>query len=153
MREDSNNSLRYNMVDKYELINEMTGYLKQIGYKKRGQNWRKDKKSIAIAFTIQNSQYDHNTFYLCFGVNVQSVDETKSFNAASFHIQDRIDRSKVNIDQAKYAVELWEEKYGTLEKLRVAAIENRLPLFSDRRAISYLTSISEPSILFCKKAE
>lgn len=139
------------MMDKYELITEMTGYLKQIGYKKRGQNWRKDNESIAIAFTIQNSQYDRNMFYLCFGVNVQPVDETKSFNAASFHIQDRIDGSKVTIDQVKYAVKLWEEKYGTPEKLKIATIENRLPLFSDRRAISYLTSISDPNILFPKR--
>lgn len=139
------------MMDKYELITEMTGYLKQIGYKKCGQNWRKDNESIAIAFKIQNSQYDRNMFYLCFGVHVQPVDETKSFNAASFHIQDRIDGSKVNIDQVKYAVKLWEEKYGTLEKLKIAAIENRLPLFSDRRVISYLTSISDPNILFPKR--
>lgn len=141
------------MVDKYELINEMTGYLKQIGYKKRGQNWRKVQEGIAIAFTIQNSQYDHCTFYLCFGVNIQSVDETKSFNAASFHIQDRINGSKVSIDQVKYAVKLWEEKYGTLEKLKIAAIENRLPVFSNKRAITYLTTINDPSILFCSKKQ
>ena len=54
------------MTNKHELIAEMTEYMKQNGYKKRRQNWRKDKGEIAIAFTIQNSQYDNNMFYLCF---------------------------------------------------------------------------------------
>ena len=50
------------MTNKHELIAEMTEYMKQNGYKKRRQNWRKDKGEIAIAFTIQNSQYDNNMF-------------------------------------------------------------------------------------------
>ena len=136
------------MTNKHELIAEMTEYMKQNGYKKRRQNWRKDKGEIAIAFTIHNSQYDNNMFYLCFGVNIQSVNETQSYNATSFNIQDRIDGNRVTIDQAKYAVKLWEEKYGTIEKLRVAAIEDRMPIYCDKKARTYLTTILDPHILF-----
>ena len=76
------------------------------------------------------------------------MNETQSYNATSFNIQDRIDGNRVTIDQAKYAVKLWEEKYGTIEKLRVAAIEDRMPIYCDKKARTYLTTILDPNILF-----
>lgn len=128
------------MGHKHAMIEHMTSFLKERGYKKRTQNWRKDCEEVSLAFSIQSSQYDRETFYLCFGVTVSVAYAVNGFNATTFPIQERIDGDKVTFKQAEYAIELWERKYGTLEKLVAAAVENTLPLFSNKLLVSFLRS-------------
>jgi len=51
-----------------------------------------------------------------------------------------IDKVFVTSDIIINLLNKWEQMYGDIQKLRICAIENRLPLLTNRKAIQYLSS-------------
>lgn len=123
-----------------KVLPDMAIYMKENDYKKRNNSWRKELNDVAISVSIQKSRWSTQEWYICFGVTALSIREVNSFSATSYPIQDRLDGWKLTMEQVKFAVELWERKYGSIDKLIVAATENKLPVQSDLIVVRRLTS-------------
>ena len=123
-----------------ETAQEIAAYMKKNGYRKRGLGWKKHCADVSLAISMEKSLWDQNTWYLWFGVTVPQINDTDSFQAANYPIRARLDGWKLTIDQIKYAVKLWEDKYGTVPKLARAAVENKLPVLSEISIIRCLTT-------------
>lgn len=129
------------MLDKKELIDYLAISMKTLGYKKTRNNWKKQSEDLTIVITIQSSQYDTNTFYVCFGVAIDAISPCAPTSTHMCDIKSRLDGDVFpNYKSILAAIKLWEEKYGTLSRLRKAAIAGRLPIQSSLKASSYLTS-------------
>lgn len=131
------------MLYKNDVIEYLTVSMKEHGYRKSRNNWKKQCEYITIIITIQSSQYNTNTFYVCFGVSINAIAERPPASAHMCHIQARIDGNNFSdMEHIMNAIELWGEKYGTLESLKRAAFANKLPIQSKSIAVTYLTSIN-----------
>lgn len=119
--------------------------LKNNGYKKKDMNWYKINDTLSVVFNIQRSQYDADLWYYNFGIGINDLEVKPITTITKCHITDRIDKAingkEIPPDIILKAIYCWESKYGDLGKLRVMAIENKLPKASTRQAISYLTSV------------
>lgn len=137
MRRSKKEVLQMNAV---ETAQEIASFMKENDYKKRGLGWKKHCNDVSLTVTMEKSLWDQDTWYLWFGVTVPQINDIDSFQAANYPIRTRLEGWKLTIDQIKYAVKLWEEKYGSVPKLARAAVENKIPRQSEISFIRHLTS-------------
>lgn len=68
------NNYRYNVtLTEYDLIEGITPYLKQKGYKKKGKRWIKDIGEFTLCFYLQGSSYDVDDYYIRPGIFINGV--------------------------------------------------------------------------------
>lgn len=124
-----------------ETAESLAMLLKRMGYRKNRLVWRKQTDDIAILFWIQRSQYSKDVWYYLWGVYIPEIDESKNASSASCQIRYRAENRSLSDESVIRLVKKWEELYGSMRKLRVAALEGRLPADSTQEAVSYLTSV------------
>ena len=127
-----------------DIISDLTPILKNHGYKKNRLTWSKSAEELTILFSIQKSQYGNDIWYYNFGIAINALLEKQTASISRCHITQRLDNTRNgkpwSADDLLNAIKIFENKYGSMHCLRTAAIENRLPLQSTRRAITYLTT-------------
>lgn len=136
------------MGGKQDLIKSLTPLLKEKGYKKIRQTWRKPGPDLTIVFNIQNSYYDKEDFYINLGIVINKLmEEHEGTCITNCQIQQRVPTTDKNGTILSPEIlldilDLWEQWYGNLHSLRIKAIEGKLPLFSTGQAVSYLTTVA-----------
>lgn len=128
-----------------KLIEELKKPLKKKGYKKNRYNWYKSIDGLTIVFSIQHSQYGKDLWYYNFGIGINELEGKQITSISKCQIVERLD-AKINdkilsAENLIQAITRWEEKYGDLKKLRIKAVENKLPAMTTKQAITYLTTI------------
>lgn len=133
------------MSHKEILITELTPVLNQQKYKKNKQTWYKDKGELFIVFNIQNSHWNIDDYYINLGVFIKALEEDRNITLSKCHIIERVDPIVNGVylhsGQVLKIIDLFEEWYGTKDKLKEKALTNKLPLQTSIRAISFLTTI------------
>ena len=128
-----------------KLIETIREPLKNNGYKKKNITWYKVCDTLSIVFSIQKSQFGADLWYYNFGIGINELEVKPITTITKCHIIDRIDKAikgkEITPDVLLKAIDNWEDKYGDIGKLRMKAIENKLPKMTTRQAISYLTSV------------
>lgn len=127
-------------MNKEELFSELAIRLKQLQYRKQNLTWRKKSDEITIVFNIQNSSFSKDDFYISLGVYLHELGDTKNPKIYDCQVQQRID-SIYDVDKLINILLLWEEWYGTLERLKSKARANKMPAMTTVKAITYLTTI------------
>ena len=129
-----------NFTELMEVMPELKAFMKTRGYRKRNKGWTKTNNGVSIAVSVQKSSWNHQVFYINYGVTVVDIINVCSFNATDYPIRERLEGKNITFDQLLYSVNLWEEKYDSLVKIARAAIEDKLPPLSDARIVSSLSS-------------
>ena len=128
-----------------ELICELAPLLKQQGFKKQGLVWYKENSELTVIFSVQRSQYGNDLWYYNFGIGINALEDKPIRSISKTHIRSRLDMKMKDIyftaDVLSQAVQRWTDDYGEISKLRICAIENRLPAMSASQEITYLTAI------------
>ena len=128
-----------------DIIQDLSKVLKLNGYKKGRMTWYKKAGKLSIVFAIQKSQFCVNTWYYSFGIGLSDLAKKEVTSMTDCQIQYRIDNVvngiMLTVDNISQLVIKWEKMYGTLQQLRICAIESRLPLQTTSAAIRYLTSV------------
>ena len=125
---------------KDELVSVLSTRLKELNYRKQNLNWRKKNNSITIMFNIQNSYYSKEDFYINLGIYIHDIGDVDTPKIYECQVQQRIE-ARYDADELVKILLLWEEWYGSLEKLRDKARSNKMPVATTVDAITYLTSI------------
>ena len=120
-------------------IAEIIPFMKRMGYRKNRNNFVKRTNEVALAVSFQKSVYGC-VWFLYFGATALSILDVNSFSAPNYPVVYRFEGLSLNRDQIEYAVRLWEEKYGTFEKLVISAVENKLPRTSNASFVGELCS-------------
>lgn len=129
-----------------ELISDLKKALKEKGYKKNRYNWYKAIGDLTVVFSIQRSQYGKDVWYYNFGIGINKLENTPITSISKCQIAQRLD-TEINgkilsADDLILAISHWEEKYGDIKRLRMMAVENKLPLMTTKQAVTYLTQIN-----------
>lgn len=131
------NNYRYKVtLTEYDLIEQITPYLKEQGYKKKNKRWTKNIGEFTLVFYLQGSAYDVDDYYIRPGIFINNLPQ----KPADFYGHFMIDLEHTNVTDViaqyeKFVIE-WTNK--PLIKKRVAervAWEKRHPL-NKRRALS-----------------
>ena len=131
-----------------EITNVVSVGLKEKGYKKDRLTWKKKKDNITVVFSIQRSQFGDTVWYYCFGIFIQAL-SNKNPAYSNCQIREQMDHiyQSINIkhvwsgSEVVDLVERWENRYGSIDKVRKAAIEGTLPRHTSYEAIRYLTTV------------
>lgn len=128
-----------------ELIDDLKKALKEKGYKKNRYNWYKVINDVTIVFSIQHSQYGKDLWYYNFGIGINELENKPITSILRCQIAERLD-AKINgktlsADVLIQALTHWEEKFGDIKKLRIKAVENKLPPMTTKQAVTYLTAV------------
>lgn len=128
-----------------EIIEKLTLFLKENGYRKNKLNWYRQKDELTIVFSIQRSQYSKEQWYYNFGIGIDDLVSGKISVISKCHIIERLENRlagrMLSLDDLSRAIMHWESKYGDISELRYKAIENKLPKMTTKQAISYLTTV------------
>ena len=128
-----------------KLAEEIRQPLKQNGYKKNRLTWYKSDGRVTVVFSVQKSQYGSDLWYYNFGVGLNELEGRTINTISKCCIIERLDMKAngitISSDVLVKAVFKFESEYGDMDKLRIRAMEGRLPRFAARQAVSYLTSI------------
>lgn len=128
-----------------ELTDTIAPFLKDHGYKKNRLNWYKPVGDITIVFAVQKSQYGSELWYYFFGIGINELSESAVNSASKCCIAERLDNivngRTLSFDILQAAIARWEDRFGDIDKLRTAAIEGKLPRMTEKRAITYLTTV------------
>ncbi len=132
------------MICKSKLIEEITPLLKQMGYKKRGFTWIKQNDDVYTVFNIQGSQYDKNYYYINLGICIKKLYDTPT-KIADCQIIERVNENVIEqIDSSDIIisiVNLWNDKYDNIKKLKEKAYEHKLPTMTRSDAVTYLLTV------------
>lgn len=119
--------------------------LKQRGFHKKNLSWNKQTDDVTILFNIQKSIYGSDVWYYNFGICINSIHEKKVMSLSGcdmvYRIEQRIRGKWVTQDTLLKLLDIWIEKYGTVDKLHIHAISNTLPAPISKQALSYLTTV------------
>lgn len=128
-----------------DLINDLKKTLKEKGYKKNRYNWYKSIGDLTIVFSIQRSQYGKDLWYYNFGIGINALENKPITSVSKCQIAERLDAEingkMLSADDLIQIITHWEEKYGDMKKLRIRAVENKLPPMTTKQAFTYLTAI------------
>lgn len=128
-----------------ELIDDLKKPLKEKGYKKNRYNWYKAIDNLIVVFSIQHSQYGKDLWYYNFGIGINELENKPITSISKCQIVERLDAEingkMLSADNLIQAITHWEEKYGDIKKLRIKAVENKLPPMTTKQAVTYLTTI------------
>ncbi len=132
------------MLDKQFLINEIAPALKAMNYKKRGNKWVKEMNGVYSVFHIQGSQYGKEMYYINLGISIAALGN-KPAKISDCQIFERLDEKTVSkisdMEAVVKIVCLWEDKYGSVEKLKEKAFSHSLPAMTSRAARGYLLTV------------
>lgn len=135
------------MTNKQKLIEDLTPLLKERGYRKQKQTWYRQGTDLVIVFNIQNSAYDEEGFYINLGIIIKKLmGEHDGICLTNCQIRQRISgqnerRTLLTAEKLMKVLDLWEQWYGNLPGLRQKALEGKLPIESESRAVSFLTTV------------
>ena len=123
-------------LTEYDLIEQITPYLKEQGYKKKNKRWTKDTGEFTLVFYLQGSAYDVDNYYIRPGILINNLPQKPT----DFYGHFMIDLEHTNVTDviAQYEKFVSEWTNKPLIKKRVAervAWEKRHPL-NKRRALS-----------------
>lgn len=128
-----------------EIVENLTLFLKEKGYKKNKYNWHKQNANLTVVFSIQRSQYGKELWYYNLGIGINDLVNGNISTISKCQVVERLENKIKGVTLT--AVELskmiiyWESEYGDISKLRIKALENRLPKITTRQVISYLTTV------------
>ena len=133
-----------NELDK--IVAQLTPKCKEAGYKKNRLTWYKTKNNLTVVFSIQKSQYGSDIWYYSFGVclheiaeaNTQSIRHCQIFYRTN-HIVDGVLLTAENLIRL---IDRWDALYGDMKRLRICALQGKLPGQCTVHAMRYLTSVN-----------
>ena len=134
------------MLTKEELVAGLAVLLKEKGCRKNRQTWSRKKEGLTLVLNIQNSQWDKETYYINLGVHLDALDpDRKTVCFSNCQIVQSIpacdaDGKQYPPEKVSAIFDLWDEWYGTLEKLRNRATNNQMPTVTSAEAWTYLTT-------------
>lgn len=134
------------MGQKQDLIQNLTLPLKEKGYKKVRQTWYKENSDLVILLSLQSSTYDRETYYIHLGIGIKKLRKGNQGLSLRRDISQSVpaknDRGEfLSAERLIQILDLWEEWYGDLDKLRTKAVEGKLPIVSSSEAITFLTTV------------
>lgn len=129
-----------------EMVEKLTLLFKENGFKKNKYNWYKQKANITVVFSIQRSQYGREQWYYNFGIGINDLVNGNISTVSKCQVVERLENHIKGViltpDDLRKAIIHWESEYGDISKLRIKAVENKLPKMTTRQAISYLTTVN-----------
>lgn len=129
------------MLHKQELIDNLIPILHKIGYKKRRNTWIKHNPDTITVFNIQGSQYDKDFYYINLGICIKELLDSPT-KISDCHFYERIDEKTTrridDIEVIIKLIELWDQRYDSVDKLKEKQYAHQLPKFCDSNAVSYL---------------
>ena len=125
-------------------INQLVQPLKDRGYKKRRTTWSKENGDITIVFNLQKSQYSADVWYYNYGIGFKVFYHEPITTIEKCDIVYRLDKdgNEIPAATAVSVVDTWEKYFGSLDKLRIQAVEDKIPPMISARARTYLTTVS-----------
>ena len=126
-----------NIIPKLILI------LKKRGFKKYRTTWVKENGEITIVVNVQKSQYSSDIWYYNFGIGFKRFYDKPITSISKCDIIYRLNKNGNEISATTVAAVLdtWEKYFGSLEKLRIQAIEDKIPPLISSRARKFLTTM------------
>lgn len=109
-------------LTQYDLIEGITPYLKQKGYKKQNKRWTKNIGEFTLCFFIQGSAYDSDGYYIRPGIFVNEIKQEESSYYGHFSIDIKQTSLKQVIEDYEKFVKEWTDK---------ALIKSRLIKFNE----------------------
>lgn len=124
------------------IINQLVTPLKDRGYKKNHTTWFKENGEITIVFNLQKSQYSTDIWYYNYGIGFKHFFDNPINSISKCDIIYRLDRdgNEIPISTVVSVVDSWEKFFGSIDKLRIQAMEDKIPPLISARARSFLTS-------------
>ena len=125
------------------IITQLIPLLKKRGYKKYRTTWVKMNGEITIVFNIQKSQYSGDIWYYNYGIGFKRFYGKPITSISRCDIIYRLGKNgnEISASTAVAVLDTWEKYYGSLDKLRVQAIEDKIPPFISGRARTFLTTV------------
>lgn len=128
-----------------DITESLALFMKENGYKKNRLNWYKDTGDVTLVFAVQKSQYGADVWYYTFGTGINALADGIVNTASKCCIRERlvntVNGKPLTAEVLQKAILRWEERFGDIVKLRKAAIEGRLPAITEKRAVTYLTTV------------
>lgn len=128
-------------MDIENLLTELSTRLKQLKYRKQNLTWRKKDNAITIMLNIQKSSFSKEDFYVNLGIYIHGLGDITNPKIYDCQVQQRVDFVH-NVDKLVNILMLWEDWYGSIEKLKNKARSNKMPAMTSIDAISFLTRIN-----------
>jgi hypothetical protein len=117
-----------------------------MGLRKTKLTWHKVKNDLTIVFSVQKSQYSSDTWYYSFGICLHEISDGKTQSIGNCQIKYRVDQIingiQLTPEMITQLLERWDVLYGDMKKLRICAVEGKLPGQCTIRAMRYLTSVN-----------
>ena len=131
------------------ITNQLITPLKNRGYKKNHTTWFKENGEITIVFNLQKSQYSTDIWYYNYGIGFNQFFDKPITSISKCDIIYRLDKdgNETPVSTVVSVVDSWEKYFGSIDKLRIQAMEDKIPPMISARARTFLTStitISEP---------
>ena len=127
------------------VVDKLTPFLRESHYKKRNYTWIKETSQIAILFAIHKSQFGDSKWHYLFGIGIKDLSAKNITSISSCHIhyqiENMIDQKEVTVEILIELIKKWEAMYGSIEKLRLYALNGKLPPLTSKETITYLTSV------------
>jgi hypothetical protein len=128
-----------NMMDKKDLINEITPMLKEKNFKKRGNTWTLELTDTIIVFNIQNSNFDSTSYYINVGTVLKIIETPKNPVISNCHIWQRMDIEFTNAEQIVKMIDIWVTWYGSNSSVHNSIISNHMPKTTQNIVYKYLS--------------
>lgn len=134
-------------MDRFEdLVGAIASKAKALGFKKNRLAWYKVNTRLTVVLSIQKSQYDSNIWYYNYGICLHDIATGNMYTINACQIKYRLDNVVDGVfmspDNIINLLMKWESMYGSIESLKVKAIQGNLPIQSTRDAIRYLTTVN-----------
>lgn len=130
------NNYKYKVsLTQYDLIEGITPYLKQQGYKKQNKRWKKNIGEFTLTFYIQGSAYDTDSYYIRPGISLNGFTDYAPGAYGHFHSLDFKQQSLAQvIADWENIVKEWTDKKLIKERLQKFLLwEERNPLEKRRQ--------------------
>ena len=132
------------MITLDEILETLPQLLKKEGYRKQRLNWFRREQNLTFLFTIQRSCYSKEQWYYCFGVAINALHPEAVRSAHYGDLMERFDcviaGKMPDAEDILRILKLWEQRFGTMERLKNAAIHGNLPWNTTVAAKSFLMS-------------